>query len=474
PPHRAPTRAKRPEPAKRLESAKPPKPSKARRRHRLLWAVVVMLVLGMLTYGLVDDLRTQTRLHHTQLRLSDTRSTLEATARLLSTTEQTLAMTVASRDLKEKSLNQLSGELAAAEESLSRAQSGLALQSVDIATLDTCVAGVQAAVGDLSSHNQSAAVKQITQISQACEKIEATGPGAPVYPFDFPDPDVIDVGGTYYAYATNAAGGNVQVIESKDLSQWKMVGDALPNLASWATPGNTWAPAVIEHGGAFLMYYAARFGSGAGSNQCISVARSSKPRGPFVDSSSSPLVCQGPMGGSIDPDPYTDTAGNLYLAWKSNGGPGPPSSSPTIWAQQLVSSGTAFTAGTNPTELVQPTQGWEGGVVEGPDMWPSAGSYYLFYSANDWNTASYAIGVAVCSGPIGPCTKPSPGPLYASQTDLLWPGGPSVFEDSSGQTWIAFHAWLPGAVGYPNARLLFLRHLAFSGTGALPAVEGPG
>ena len=117
----------------------------------------------------------------------------------------------------------------------------------------------------------------------------------------------------------------------------------------------------------------------------------------------------------------------------------------------------------SPTALLQPSQAWEASVVEGPFMWSTGGSYYLFYSGNNWNSASYAIGVAVCQGPLGPCTKPLGGPLFASQPNMAGPGGASVFEDTAGNAWVAFHAWLPGAVGYPNARLLFVRPLASLG-----------
>ena len=41
-------------------------------------------------------------------------------------------------------------------------------------------------------------------------------------------------------------------------------------------------------------------------------------------------------------------------------------------------------------------------------------SYYLFYSANWWESSSYGIGYAVCSSPAGPCTKKTlDGPLHS-------------------------------------------------------------
>jgi hypothetical protein len=36
------------------------------------------------------------------------------------------------------------------------------------------------------------------------------------------------------------------------------------------------------------------------------------------------------------------------------------------------------------------------------------------YSANSWTTSDYALGVANCSGPVGPCTEPSDTPLVKS------------------------------------------------------------
>src|SRR5450631_2301894 len=43
---------------------------------------------------------------------------------------------------------------------------------------------------------------------------------SPAYPGDFPDPFVLPVGGTYWAYATGSAGRNLQVMSSTDLRTW--------------------------------------------------------------------------------------------------------------------------------------------------------------------------------------------------------------------------------------------------------------
>src|SRR5260370_38188537 len=80
----------------------------------------------------------------------------------------------------------------------------------------------------------------------------------PVHGRDFPDPFVLHVGDTYYAYATNAGGINVQTAVSRDLVHWTAGPDALPALPSWSSTGLTWAPTVLRRGdGTYLLYYTA-------------------------------------------------------------------------------------------------------------------------------------------------------------------------------------------------------------------------
>ncbi len=278
-----------------------------------------------------------------------------------------------------------------------------------------------------------------------------------VYPFDFPDPDVILVGQTYYAYATNSVAGNIQMISSSDLVHWTAIGNALPSLPSWAAANLTWAPGVATLDGHFELYYAVDVAGT--SDECISVASSAAPGGPFIDRSSGPLECQKSLGGSIDPSVFVAGDGTPYLVWKS-GGPG----SSNIWSQQLSPNGKSFAAGTNPTSLLKPDQPWESGTVEAPDLVASGGHDYLFFSGNDWSSANYAVGVATCTGPLGPCTDSSAGPILAGGGGVEGPGGESVFTDATGDFFIAFHAWAPGAVGFPNSRELYIRHLGFSGS----------
>lgn len=69
----------------------------------------------------------------------------------------------------------------------------------------------------------------------------------PVISTDFPDPSIIQVNDTWYAFATSGAGLNVRVATSPDFVTWTVVEgyDAMPNPAPWAG-GNVWAPDVSQ------------------------------------------------------------------------------------------------------------------------------------------------------------------------------------------------------------------------------------
>ena len=267
--------------------------------------------------------------------------------------------------------------------------------------------------------------------------------GPPVYPGDFPDPFVLRVGSTYYAYATQTGDVNVQVMQSPDLTTWEHLGDALPTLPAWAGPGRTWAPAILPRDDAYLLYYTVR--EPASDRQCISVAMSEQPEGPFRDTSGGPFVFQLERGGSIDPSPFVDADGTAYLLWKSDDNAlGRP---PSIWIQELTPDGLALTGA--PTELLRHDRDWERPLIEAPAMVRDGDHYHLFYSANWWESEHYAIGYARSRSPLGPFRKITrSGPWMASGNQAAGPGGQELFTDPDGALRMAFHAWTPGVVGY--------------------------
>ena len=72
------------------------------------------------------------------------------------------------------------------------------------------------------------------------------GPSAAVFCDDAPDPFVLRVGGSYYAYSTNTGFANVPVLTAGGIFGSGKQDNALPRLPAWSQPGRTWAPSVLR------------------------------------------------------------------------------------------------------------------------------------------------------------------------------------------------------------------------------------
>lgn len=251
----------------------------------------------------------------------------------------------------------------------------------------------------------------------------------PIFDGDFADPFALRTSDAIYLFATNtvktpyAPAAHIPVIALTRDSWFEghYLGDALPILPAWTVSGYQWAPSVwARPGGTYVMYYstpathplnclgrepaAACIHTSAGPRTayCISRATSSSPAGPFVDGSSSAFVCPVSEGGAIDPSVFIDSEGTPWLLWKSDGDCcGLPT---RVYSQQLSADGLSVIG--SPHRLIEASQSWEGGLVEGPSMVEQGKNYWLFYSANLWGSDDYGIGIAHCASVIGPCTKP--------------------------------------------------------------------
>ncbi len=275
--------------------------------------------------------------------------------------------------------------------------------------------------------------------------------GTPIYDGDFADPFVLAQDGTAFAYATNTVDANVPVLQWIAQDSGRYLGDALPELPAWTSKGLVWAPAVwARPDGTYVLYYTTV--DNASKKQCLSRATASNPAGPFTDGSAAAFVCPLELGGAIDPGIFVTPDGVVHLLYKNDGNCcGLPTS---IWSVPLSSDG--LSPAGEPTRLITADQPWEGGLIEGPSMVSDGGTFYLFYSANAWNTAHYAIGYAICQSLQGPCTKPQQTPWMDSTTFAKGPGGEEFFSTPSG-VWMVYHGWAQGQVGAPDAeRRLYL------------------
>jgi len=276
--------------------------------------------------------------------------------------------------------------------------------------------------------------------------------GAPVYDGDFADPFVLAAGTTLYAYATNTEDANLPVIQirEQDRNKGTFHGDAFPTLPAWSTPGRVWAPAVYDTGEHFVLYYTTEVT--ATGRQCVSRAVADSPLGPFVDDSTEPFVCQDELGGTIDPSIVIDADDRAWLLFKNDGNCcGLPTS---LWSARLTADG-LDTEGTY-HELLGAEHEWEAELIEAPSMLVDRGTYYLFYSANAWDTSKYAVGYATCESLRGPCTRSSDEPWMSSSAFARGPGGQEFFA-AFDRLWMVYAAWERGSIGYPQGeRRLYL------------------
>lgn len=287
---------------------------------------------------------------------------------------------------------------------------------------------------------------------------------------DFPDPAVLQAGGTYYAYSTSSGSGRIPyATATAPNGPWTVKGDALPNKPGWAGGGGFWAPDVSRRSdGTYVMYFAGP--SAAQGRMCVGAAVSSTPAGPFTPAGGGPLVCNAGEGGDIDPSAFVDTDGRRYLLYKNDGNAiGVPT---TIWLQPVAADGLTFTGGRS--ALLRNDRPEEGGVIEAPKMVRRPSRYVLFYAAGVYSQNTYSTSYAVSSTLTGAYTK-AYRPLITTDSvngAVQGPGGADVL---AGGAHIYFHGWLSGHRGmyvadlgwandYPVVRGSRVRYEAERGT----------
>ena len=119
---------------------------------------------------------------------------------------------------------------------------------------------------------------------------------------------MVRVGSDYYLTSSSFSSvPGLQILHSKDLVNWSIIGTALPMQLpraryDQAQPGNgVWAPALRFHKGEFYLYY-------PDPDLGIFVTKAKNPAGPW-----SAPVCVKAAKGWIDPCPLWDEDGRAYL-----------------------------------------------------------------------------------------------------------------------------------------------------------------
>ena len=284
-----------------------------------------------------------------------------------------------------------------------------------------------------------------------------TNPVSKDFADTYADPAVIKAkDGYWYAFGTSDPLREGQrrfryipISRSKDLVNWKYVGDAFanPQEVSWAAEdASIWAPDIRYFNGKYYMYYVVtqtdtrRFPNRRDDN-AIGVATAPTPAGPWKDSGA-PVV--GPREGNggflwtFDPNEFTDSNGKRYLYYGSyNGG---------VYVKQLSPDGTR-TVGEE--TMVAIDNRYEGSYVVKRD-----GFYYLFGSSANCcagPTTGYSVYVGRSKSPKGPFIDREGrsmtesrvgGSIVVTPNGNKWigTGHNAVVTDLSGEDFFVYHA----------------------------------
>jgi hypothetical protein len=294
-----------------------------------------------------------------------------------------------------------------------------------------------------------------------------------------PDPSILRVGTTYYAYTTNsqnlpncATGTNTRIKVPVRLGSLTSFGqcfrDAITSESPWYNSNldNYWAPSVARNPDSQQYVLAFTQKQTSTGKYCIGLATSTQPDGPF-DPRSSPLRCPSTSNYAIDPDVFVYN-GQMYMSWRQD-----PSSTGYYLYVASLNVGTTGPGSLSSERLLFASSqiGWQHGqAIENPTIHIFGGRKWLMYSGDWWDGPNYAVGLADC-GPYllsgGQCTvaggvtQPTIGfstradfpPASTTPEDRPGPGGLSIIRKASGgdvlgtdgSPYVALHWWYLGA-----------------------------
>ena len=257
------------------------------------------------------------------------------------------------------------------------------------------------------------------------------------------DPFVLQHGGRYYLFGTNASNEGFKCWESTDLVHWTPKGWAYQETDdSWAK-SHYWAPEVKEYRGKFYMTYSAMPKSAETPRLLIALAVSDDPAGPYKDLHA-PWFDFGYS--AIDGHIFVDDDGKPYLYFSRNG------------VQDGYSFGIIYGVALaddlskpvgEAVKLMEADQPWEkvryaeNRCNEGAFVLKHNGRYYMTYSANHTGFPHYGIGYATAENPLGPWVKAEENPIAATNLDVgvSGPGHNSITHSPDGkELFIVYHS----------------------------------
>lgn len=243
----------------------------------------------------------------------------------------------------------------------------------------------------------------------------------PILNADYSDPDVIRVGDKYYMVASDFHFLGMQVLESDDMVNWKLISQIYHrfDFPGWDEntqyAGGSWAPSIRYHDHKFWVYFCT-------PEEGLFMSNAENPAGPW-----SPLLLVKEVKKWEDPCPFWDEDGQAYLG-RSRHRAGP------IIIHKMSADGTrllddGFTVYTGP-------------VAEGTKIFKKDGYYYISIPeggvGEGWQTILRSKNI------YGPYEKKVV--LEQGTTRINGPHQGAIVDTPDGQ-WAFFHFQHDGALG---------------------------
>ncbi|WP_418983072.1 glycoside hydrolase 43 family protein [Alistipes sp.] len=263
----------------------------------------------------------------------------------------------------------------------------------------------------------------------------------PVLFADYSDPDAIRTGDDYWMTSSsfNCVPG-LQILHSRDLVNWEIVGAALPRLYDGAfdapSHGNgVWAPAIRFHDGWYYIYW-------GDPDRGIYMVRTQDPRGKW----SEPLLVKAARG-IIDTCPLWDDDGRAYLV---HGWAGSRAGFKSVLSvSEMTPDGTRLVG-----DEVLIFDGHDAHpTVEGPKFYKRNGYYYVFAPAGGVKTGWQIV--LRSRSPWGPYECRTV--LHQGGTATPGPHQGAWVEDTAGDSW-----FLHFVDRYAYGRVVHLQPMAWT------------
>ncbi|AMM52932.1 arabinan endo-1,5-alpha-L-arabinosidase [Rufibacter sp. DG15C] len=292
---------------------------------------------------------------------------------------------------------------------------------------------------------------------------KAATSGNPIFPGWYADPEAAVFGKQYWVYPTFSAPYNQQVyfdaFSSKDLITWQKHTRILDTAQiKWAKRA-LWAPAVVQKGKQYFLFFGANDIQSDQELGGIGVAVANQPEGPYKDYLGKPLVDKFHNGAQpIDQFVFQDIDGQYYLIY---GG----------WRHcniaKLKPDFTGFVPQADGTIFKEITPQ---NYVEGPIMFMRNSKYYFMWSEGGWTGPDYSVAYAVADSPFGPFERV--GKILQQDPSIATGAGHhSVIQVPGKDEWYIVYHRRPLDQKDRNARVTCIEPMTFDAQGMINPVK---